>query len=163
MGMGKLKRVFEDFKKFAFTGNVMDLAVGVMIGGAFSSIVTSLVNDVFMPLIGAVTGGVDFTNLFIPLDGSSYATLADAKAAGASTLNYGSFIQSIFSFLMLALCVFFFLRLITKLRKPSPSAPAPRKCPYCRTEIDHDATRCPNCTAMLNTPDAQALEVKFNA
>ena len=139
----------EDFKKFAMRGNVMDMAVGVIIGGAFGKIVTSVVNDIIMPPIGMVMGNVDFSNLFISLNGKEYATLEAAKKAGAPVLAYGSFLNTVIDFLILAFIIFMMIRQINKLTpKPEP-APEPRLCPYCRSEIADEATRCPHCTSQL--------------
>lgn len=154
--MGKSKFI-EEFKAFAFKGNVIDMAVGVMIGGAFGKITTSIVNDVFMPLLSLVTGSVNLSGLFLQLDfykegAVKYATAADAQAAGVGTLNYGVFLQTVIDFLLIALCVFFFVKLISKMRKKeehAAPAPAPRLCPYCKTAIADDATRCPHCTSQL--------------
>lgn len=139
----------EEFKKFAMRGNVMDMAVGVIIGGAFGKIVTSLVNDVIMPPIGMAMGKMDFNNLFVVLNGKEFATLAEAKKAGAPVLAYGSFIQSIIDFVILALIVFIMIQQINKLKDEEPPAPEARKCPYCKSEIPDDATRCPHCTSQL--------------
>lgn len=140
----------EDFKKFAMRGNVMDMAVGVIIGGAFGKIVTSLVNDVIMPPIGMAMGKMDFNNLFITLNGKEFATLAEAKKAGAPVLAYGSFIQSVFDFVILAFIVFMMIKQINRFKDEEPPAPEARKCPYCKQEIPDDATRCPHCTSQLD-------------
>ncbi len=155
--MGKMKKFAEDFKAFAFKGNVIDLAVGVMIGGAFGKITTSIVNDVFMPLLSLVTGSVNLSGMFLQLDFYKegyvkYPTAADANAAGIGTLNYGNFLQTVIDFLLIALCVFVFVKIISKMRKkeePAAPAPAPRLCPYCKSAIADDATRCPHCTSQL--------------
>lgn len=139
-----------DFKKFAMRGNVIDMAVGVIIGGAFSKIVTSLVTDVIMPPLGMLTGKIDFSNLFISLNGVAYPTLDAAKKAGAPIIKYGSFINSVFDFLILAFVVFMMIRQINKLTPPPTPKPEPRLCPYCKTEIHKDATRCPHCTSKLD-------------
>ena len=148
-----MKKFLEEFKAFAMRGNVVDMAVGVVIGGAFGSITTSLVNDIFMPLLGVITGGINFGGLFYALDGQKYASIEAAKEAGVGTLNYGSFIQYVLNFILIAFCMFLVVRLMNKLKKPAP-APAPAKpkriCPYCKSEIADDATRCPHCTSMLN-------------
>ena len=148
-----MKKFFEEFKAFAMRGNVVDMAVGVIIGGAFGKITTSLVNDIFMPLLGIVTGGVNFGGLFYALDGQKYASIEAAKEAGVGTLNYGAFIQYVINFILIAFCMFLVVRLMNKLKKPEP-APAPEKpkriCPFCKSEIADDATRCPHCTSMLN-------------
>ena len=148
-----MKKFLEEFKAFAMRGNVVDMAVGVVIGGAFGSITTSLVNDIFMPLLGVITGGINFGGLFYALDGQKYASIEAAKEAGVGTLNYGSFIQYVLNFILIAFCMFLVVRLMNKLKKPEP-APAPEKpkriCPFCKSEIADDATRCPHCTSMLN-------------
>ena len=139
----------EDFKKFAMRGNVMDMAVGVIIGGAFGKIVSSLVNDVVMPPLGMALGKMDFSNLFISLNGKEYATLEAAKKAGAPVLAYGSFINSVLDFLILAFVIFMMIRQINKLTPEPEPAPEPRLCPYCKSEIADDATPCPHCTSHL--------------
>lgn len=147
-----MKKFFEDFKAFAMRGSVVDMAVGVIIGGAFGKITTSLVNDIFMPVLGILTGGVNFSGLFYALDGQKYASIEAATEAGVGTLNYGAFIQNIVDFVLIALCMFLVIRFMAKMKKPEPApAPAkePRLCPYCRQEIADDATRCPHCTSEL--------------
>lgn len=139
----------EDFKKFAMRGNVMDMAVGVIIGGAFGKIVTSVVNDIFMPPLGMLMGNVDFSNLFISLNGKEYATLEAAKKAGAPVLAYGSFLNTVIDFLILAFIIFMMIRQINKLTPAPAPKPEPRLCPYCKSEIADDATRCPHCTSHL--------------
>ena len=139
----------EDFKKFAMRGNVMDMAVGVIIGGAFGKIVTSVVNDIVMPPIGMLMGNVDFSNLFISLNGKEYATLEAAKKAGAPVLAYGSFMNTVIDFLFLAFIIFMMIRQINKLTPAPAPKPEPRLCPYCKSEIADDATRCPHCTSHL--------------
>ncbi|WP_405379514.1 large conductance mechanosensitive channel protein MscL [Phascolarctobacterium sp.] len=139
----------EDFKKFAMRGNVIDMAVGVIVGGAFGKIVGSLVNDVIMPPLGMVVGKMDFTNLFVALNGKEYATLEAAKKAGAPVLAYGSFVNTVLNFLILAFVVFMMIRQINKLTPPPAPKPEPRLCPYCKSEIADDATRCPHCTSIL--------------
>ena len=135
--MGMLK----EFKEFAFKGNVIDMSVGVVVGTAFSSIVTSIVQDIFTPLIAAVTGSVDFCNLVVKL----------GEAEGAPQVNVGNFINTVINFFIVAICLFFFIKGINKLHKKPAEAPKkePRKCPYCKTEIPDDATRCPHCTSEL--------------
>jgi len=144
--------MLKDFKEFAIRGNVMDLAVGVIIGGAFGKIVTSLVNDVVMPPIGAF-GSVDFSNRFIDLTnptGSRFKTVAEAKAAGVATLNYGLFINSCIDFLILAFVIFLMVRWINKLKSAPPSAlPTTKECPFCVSAIPLKASRCPSCTSQL--------------
>ena len=139
----------EDFKKFAMRGNVIDMAVGVIIGGAFGKIVGSLVNDIIMPPIGMAMGKIDFKNLFISLNGKEYATLEAAKKAGAPVLAYGSFINTVMDFLILAFVIFMMVKQINKLTPPPAPKPDPRLCPYCKREISDDATRCPHCTSQL--------------
>lgn len=142
--------MWEDFKKFALKGNVIDLAIGVIIGGAFSKIITSLVNDIIMPIISLITGRIDFNNLFISLDGKYYATIDQAKKAGAATINYGTFITDIIDFFIVAFTIFFIIKQLSKFRKEKPeTVPAIKQCPYCKTDIAVDATRCPNCTSQL--------------
>ena len=142
-----MKKFFEDFKAFAMRGNVIDMAVGVIIGAAFGSITTSLVNDIFMPLIGVLTGGINFGGLFIALDGGSYVSAEAAAAAGVGTINYGLFIQNIVNFILIAFCMFLVIRAMNKVYK-KPEKPK-RICPFCKSEIADDATRCPHCTSML--------------
>ena len=145
--------MLKEFKDFIMRGNVLDLAVAVVIGGAFGKIVTSFVNDILMPPIGLLLGGVDFTNLFITLDGKAYESLEAAKAAGAATINYGLFLNTVIDFLIVAFFIFLVLRSVNKSKKPAP-APAPaepttKECPHCFTTIPIKATRCPNCTSQL--------------
>jgi len=142
----------KEFKEFAMKGNVMDLAIGVVIGAAFGKIVTSLVNDVVMPLITLITGKIDFINLFISLDGKDYETLVIAKEAGAPTLNYGQFITNIIDFLIIAFVIFVIVRQLNKFKRKPAAAPAPvttKNCPYCHSSIHLEATKCPNCTSDL--------------
>ena len=145
------KKFINEFKEFAFKGNVIDLAVGVMIGAAFGNITNSLVNDVFMPLLGVITGGIDFSNIYIPLAGQGFGMALSAAEEAGAVLRIGSFINAIVNFILIALCVFLFVKAINKLRKPKPAAPAEpeRKCPYCMSVIDKGATRCPHCTSEL--------------
>jgi len=150
-----MKKFFEEFKAFAMRGNVVDMAVGVIIGGAFGKITTSLVNDIFMPLLGLLTGGVNFGGLFYALDGNQYASLEAATEAGVGTINYGAFVQYIIDFILVAFCMFLVIKLMNGLKKkeeaPAPAPEkAPRLCPYCRMEIADDATRCGHCTSNLN-------------
>ena len=149
----KAKGFFGEFRKFIMRGNVMDLAVGVIIGGAFQAIINSLVNDIIMPLITMATGGIDFTNWFVALDGGKYYTLAEAQEMGASTLNYGVFITAIINFLLMALVVFIMVKVLNgiadKAKKKEEEAPATKICPRCQSEINIKATRCPHCTSEL--------------
>lgn len=153
-----MKKLWDEFKTFAFKGNVLDMAVGVIIGGAFGAIVTSLINDVLMPLIGKLIA-VDFSQWFVALDGNKYASVDAATEAGVAVLNFGSFISAIIYFLMVALCIFFVVKGVNSARKKAEElkkkeeetvpAKAPRLCPYCFSEIHDDATRCPHCTSEL--------------
>ncbi|NMB67302.1 MAG: large conductance mechanosensitive channel protein MscL [Chloroflexi bacterium] len=139
-----------EFRKFIMKGNVLDLAVAVIIGGAFGSIVTSLVNDIIMPPIGMLLGRINFKDLFINLSGTDYASLADAQAAGAATINYGNFINTIVNFLIVAFVIFLIVRSFNQMKKPeAPAAPTTKDCPYCQTAIPIKATRCPHCTSQL--------------
>ena len=128
---------------------MIDLAVGMMIGSAFGKIVSSLVNDLFMPLISLLTGKMDFSNLFIALDGEKYATLAKAQEAGAACITYGTFISTLIDFIVMAFVIYLFVSLLAKLKKKEEPQEAPRLCPYCKSEIAKDATRCPHCTSEL--------------
>jgi len=140
----------KEFKEFILRGNVVDLAIAVIIGAAFTAIVNSLVKDIFMPIIGYLLGGVDFTSMFIVLGGGTYASLAAAQAAGAATINYGVFINAIITFLLVALILFFVVKGINKLKKePVPAPPNTKECPHCLTTIPDKATRCPACTSQL--------------
>lgn len=142
--------MLKEFKAFALKGNMIDLAVGIIIGGAFGKIVTSLVNDLIMPLVGLLIGNVDFTNLFVVLGGGSYSTLAEAQAAGALTLNYGLFINNIVDFLIIAFSIFLVVKKLNSMKKQELSAPVTTKtCPYCLEQVQLDATRCPHCTSQL--------------
>src|ERR1700677_2092148 len=136
--------MFSEFKKFIMRGNVLDLAIGVIIGAAFGKIVTSLVNDVLMPVIGLAAGKVDFSNLFFSLNGQHYDTLADAKKAAAPTLNYGLFINTVLEFAIIALVIFLIVKQVSRLMKPAPApAPTTKPCPECCTAIPLAARRCP--------------------
>jgi large conductance mechanosensitive channel len=146
--------MLKEFRDFAMRGNVIDLAIGVIIGASFGAIVNSLVKDVLMPPLGLLLGKVDFTNLFWVLKSgippAPYATVADAQAAGAVAINYGIFINTIISFIIVAFTVFLIVRIINRMHKPSPAAAATTKqCPYCDTSISIKAKRCPNCTSQL--------------
>jgi large conductance mechanosensitive channel len=148
--------MLKDFKAFIMRGNVVDLAVGVIIGAAFGSIVKSLVDDMLMPVLGLVTGGIDFSNMFVLLKAGAkapapYASLADARAAGAVTVNYGVFINAVIAFLIVAFCVFLLVQAVAKLHKaPAAAPPSTKDCPYCKRPIPKDATRCPECTSQLS-------------
>jgi large conductance mechanosensitive channel len=148
--------MLKDFKAFIMRGNVLDLAIAVIIGAAFGGIVTSLVNDVIMPPIGMVLGHIDFKDLFFTLNGQSYATLAAAKAASAPVVAYGQFLNTVINFLIIAFVIFIVVRAASKLQKapaPAPAAPTTKDCPFCATAIPIPAKRCPNCTSQL-TPEA---------
>ena len=145
---------FKEFKEFISKGNVIDLAVGVIIGGAFSGIVNNLVTNIVTPAISLLTGKVAFTDLFIALDGGEYATLAAAQEAGAATLNYGLFIQAVIDFIVTAFVIFILVKGINKIRSLGKkeeevveAAPTTKVCPYCKSEISIDATRCAHCTS----------------
>jgi large conductance mechanosensitive channel len=149
----KGETMFKDFKEFVMRGNVLDMAVGIVIGASFGGIVTSFVNDVMMPPIGLLLGRVDFSNLFINLTGRHYDSVAAAKAAGAATLNYGVFLNTVINFLIVAFAIFLLVRQVNRLRaKPAPApAPPTKSCPYCCSAIALAATRCPQCTSELKT------------
>lgn len=143
--------MLKEFKKFAVKGNMIDLAVGVIIGGAFNGLVTSLVNDIIMPLLSIFTGKLDFSNWFVALDGNSYATLAAAQEAGVATVNFGTFISGIINFIIMAFVVFLVVKGMNKLRAKdeAPAAPTTKQCPHCMSQIDIKATKCPHCTSDL--------------
>ena len=149
-----MKNFIEEFKKFIMRGNVMDLAVGVIIGGAFQAIINSLVNDVIMPLIGLITGGIDFSNLFNQLSGEKYATLAEAQAAGVAVFAYGNFITAVLNFLIIAFVIFLLVKGMNRLaegkkKDVKEEEPTTKTCPFCQSEISIKATRCPHCTSVL--------------
>ncbi len=142
--------MWKEFKEFAMRGNVMDMAVGIIIGAAFGKIITSFVNDVLMPPIGLLLGKVDFNNLFITLSGQSFATLEEAKKAGVATINYGIFFNTIIDFLLVAFVIFMMIRQINRLKKePEPAVPTTKDCSHCFSVIPIKATRCPHCTSEL--------------
>ena len=152
--MAKGKGFIAEFKKFIMRGNVIDLAVGVIIGGAFQSIVKSLVDDIFMPIISLATKGIDFSNWFIALDGNKYGTLAQAQEAGAAVISYGNFISAVINFIIMAFIIFLFVKAINTLAEKTkkaeePAAPTTKKYPDCMSEIDIEATKCPHCTSSL--------------
>ena len=143
--------MFKEFKEFAIKGNAVDLAVGVIIGASFGAIITSLVKDILTPLLGLLTGGLDFSNKFLLLKdapgGGTFATPADAVKAGAITWNYGNFITLTINFIIVAFCIFLVVRALNKMKRPAPTAPAVSKdCPACQMTIPIKATRCPHCT-----------------
>lgn len=142
--------MFKEFKEFAMRGNVVDMAVGIIIGAAFGRIVSSLVNDVIMPPIGLLLGKVDFSSLFFNLSGMPYASLADAKKAGAPIIGYGAFLNTVLDFVIVAFVIFLLIRQMNKLKKqPAVAAPTTKECPYCLSVIPIKATRCGHCTAQL--------------
>jgi large conductance mechanosensitive channel len=142
--------MFKEFKEFAIKGNVLDMAIGIIMGVAFGKIITSFVNDVIMPPIGLLLGNVDFSSLFINLSGQAYKTIAEAKAAGAATINYGAFLNTILDFLIVAVVMFLMIRQVNRLKKaPAPAAVSTKECGYCLSTIPLKAIRCPNCTSEL--------------
>jgi len=143
--------MFKEFKEFAMRGNVLDLAVGIIIGAAFGKIITSLVNDIIMPPIGLLLGKVNFSELYLNLSGQTYPSLAAAQEAGAPTINYGLFLNNVIDFLIVAFVIFLIVRQVNKLTvKPAaPAAPTTRECPFCASTIPVKATRCPACTSQL--------------
>ena len=141
----------DEFKQFAVKGNVVDMAVGIIIGAAFGSIVNSLVKDIIMPPIGMLMGGINFADMFFALDGKTYATLAEAQTAAAPTINYGLFINAVISFLIVALAVFILIRQVNALKKkPAPPEPNTKECPFCKESIPKAAVKCSHCTSDLN-------------
>ena len=144
--------MFKEFKEFAMRGNVLDMAVGIVIGAAFGKIITSFVNDILMPPIGVVLGHVDFANMYFALSGAHYPKLADAKAAGVVTINYGLFINTIIDFLLVAVAVFLLIKQVNRMKRPptpSVAEPATKECAYCFSPIPIKAVRCPQCTSQL--------------
>ena len=149
-------KFIKEFKEFAVKGNVVDMAVGVIIGGAFGKIVTSVVNDLFMPVIGLITGGANVSGMFallgkVPEGEAVPKSIEEAAERGIATFNYGNFIQTVIDFILVALCIFLVIKAINKMKKKEEPAPAKeaRKCPFCCSEIADDATRCPHCTSEL--------------
>jgi large conductance mechanosensitive channel len=144
--------MFKEFKEFAMRGNVLDMAVGIVIGAAFGKIVSSFVADILMPPVGLILGKVNFSNLFINLGEGTYAKLAEAKAAGVPTLNYGLFANTVIDFLLVAFAIFLLVRQVNRLKaapKPAPAAPTTKDCPFCLTAVPLKAVRCPACTSDL--------------
>lgn len=144
--------MFKEFKEFAMRGNVLDMATGIIIGAAFGKIVSTFVSDVLMPPIGLLLGKVDFSNLFLNLSGRPITTLAEAKAAGAATINYGLFLNTLIDFLIVAFAIFLLIRQVNRLKRqpqPTPAAPPTKDCPYCVSSIAIKASRCPHCTSEL--------------
>jgi large conductance mechanosensitive channel len=146
--------MLKEFKEFIQKGNVLDLAVGFIMGAAFGKIVTSLINDVIMPPIGLLLGNVDFSNLYINLSGRAFESLAEAKKAGAATINYGAFLNTVLEFLIVAMAVFVMVKWVNSLRRkpaPAPAVPTSKECPFCFTAIPIKAVRCPHCTSELKS------------
>jgi large conductance mechanosensitive channel len=144
--------MIKEFKEFVIKGNVLDMAVGIIIGAAFGKVVSSFVTDVLMPPIGLLLGKMDFSNLFINLSGKSFESLADAKKAGAATLNYGLFFNTLIDFLIVGFAIFIIVRQVNRLKREAPApaaAPTTRACPFCMTDIPVKATRCPHCTSTV--------------
>lgn len=141
--------MWNDFKRFAMRGNVIDLAVGVVIGGAFGKIVTSLVNDIIMPIVGKLIGNIDFSNLYINLSDKKFSSFAEAQAAGAATINYGVFINNVLDFLIISFSIFIVIRQLNKFKKKEEVKVSTKKCSYCCTDIPLEAKRCPHCTSVL--------------
>ena len=142
--------MLKEFRDFAMKGNVLDMAIGIIIGAAFGKIVTSFVGDVLMPPLGVLLGKVDFSNLFVNLSGTAYATLADAKKAGAATLNYGLFVNTVIDFLIVAFVIFLLVKQVNRLKREQPAAaPSTKECPYCMAAIPVKASRCGHCTSQL--------------
>ena len=147
--------MLREFKAFVARGNVVDLAVAVVLGAAFGRVITSLVGDVVMPPIGLWVGGIDFTNLFVTLRGGPYPSLAAAKAAGAPTINYGVFINTLIDFVIVAFVIFLLVRAVNRLRQEPQATPTTKPCPYCLSVIPLKATRCPQCTSDLTAAAAR--------
>ena len=144
--------MLREFKEFAMRGNVIDMAIGILIGAAFGKIISSFVNDILMPPIGLLVGKVDFSSLFIDLSGNAHPTLAAAKAAGAATINYGVFLNTVLDFLIVAFAIFLMIRQINRMtRKPeaAPVAPTTKSCPHCLSSVHLEATRCAYCTSVI--------------
>lgn len=151
--------MFKDFKAFISKGNALGMAIGIVIGAAFTSIVNSLVNDIIMPPLGLLIGNVDFTNLFISLNGTHYDTLKAAQTAGAPTINYGLFVNNVISFLIIAFSVFLIIKVVTKYIPLEPKKPATKECPYCLSAIPEKASKCPKCTSDLAQDEESGLSV----
>jgi len=142
--------MLKEFKEFAMKGNVLDMAIGIIIGAAFGKIITSFVADVLMPPLGLLLGKMDFSSLFIDLSGQSHPTMAAAKAAGAATINYGIFINTVIDFLLVAFAVFLLVKQVNRMKRPAPAAaPTSKDCPFCASAIPIQAKRCPHCTSQL--------------
>jgi large conductance mechanosensitive channel len=150
--------MLNEFKEFAMKGNVLDLAIGVIIGAAFGKIISSFVSDILMPPLGLILGKLDFSNLFLSLNGQSYPSLGAAKAAGAPTLNYGVFLSTVIDFLLVAFAIFLLVKWVNRLRRePPPADPTTKECPYCASTIPIKATRCPQCTSELKVGETAVV------
>ena len=144
--------MLQEFKEFTMRGNVLDMAIGIIIGAAFGKIITSFVNDILMPPIGLLLGRVDFSNLFVNLSGQPYGSLEEAQAAGAATINYGLFLNTVLDFIIVAFVIFLLIRQVNRLKRESealPAEPTTKECPYCLSTIPIKATRCPHCTSEI--------------
>jgi large conductance mechanosensitive channel len=141
--------MLKEFKEFALRGNVLDMAIGIIIGVAFGKIITSLVNDIIMPPVGLILGRVDFSDLYVSLNGKDYPSLAAAKAAGAATINYGAFLNTILDFVIVAFVMFLIIRQVNRAFPPAPVVVTTRECPFCVSQIPLKASRCPNCTSQI--------------
>jgi large conductance mechanosensitive channel len=141
--------MLREFKEFAMRGSLLDLAIGIVLGAAFGRIITSFVSDILMPPIGLALGGLDFSSLFIGLKGGPYPSVAAAKAAGAPTINYGIFLNTIIDFVIVAFIIFLVIRQVNRMQRPAPAAPTTKLCPFCASEIPVKAIRCPHCTSDL--------------
>jgi len=141
--------MLKEFREFAMRGSMLDMAIGIVLGAAFGTIVSSLVNDILMPPIGLALGGVDFSNLFITLSGGEYLSLVEAQEAGAATINYGLFINAIISFVIVAFALFLLVRQINRMKREEPKPADTKECPYCLSTIPIKATRCAHCTSEL--------------
>ena len=146
------KNMFKEFRDFAMRGNMLDLAIGIVIGAAFSSVVNSLVKDIMTPPIGWVLGGIDFSSIYINLSGGSYPSLAAATAAGAATINVGLFLNALINFIIVAFVLFLIIKQINVLMPKKVEPPSTKDCPYCQSKIALKATRCPQCTSQLEEP-----------
>ena len=152
--------MLKEFKEFAMKGSVLDLAIGVIIGAAFGKIITSMVDDILSPIIGLVLGKIDFANMFLSLNGQSYATLADAKKAAAPTLNYGLFLNNVINFLIVAFVIFLIVKQVNRFKRepaPAPAGPETKECPFCLSTVPEKATRCPQCTSDLGAAAVSAI------
>ena len=148
--------MLKEFKEFAMRGNVMDMAIGIILGSAFGAIVSAVVDHLLMPVLSLLVGGIDFHNWFIVLDGGSYQTLAQALEAGPATLNYGLVLNALIHFIFIAFAIFLMVKAMNKLKRPEPEVVDTKSCPYCLSEVPLEATRCPHCTSELTAEPAPA-------